>query len=91
MKVTECSARVFAQAQAMEELGESSENIEIEMRKAEKALTSVGVTIRDASDPSKLRDLEEIMNELASKWDTLSDATKNFVAEGVAGTNRRNY
>lgn len=91
MKVTECSARVFAQAQAMEELGESSENIEIEMRKAEKALTSVGVTIRDASDPSKLRDLEEIMNELAGKWGNLSDATKNFVAEGVAGTNRRNY
>lgn len=85
------SARVFAQAQAMEELGESAENIPVEMRKAEKALTSVGVSIRDASDPSKLRDLEEIMDELAGKWQNLSDATKNFVAEGVAGTNRRNY
>lgn len=85
------SARVFAQAQAMEELGESAETIEIEMRKAEVALTSVGVAVRDASDPSKLRGLEEIMDELAGKWNTLSDATKNFVAEGVAGTNRRNY
>ena len=85
------SARVFAQAQAMEELGESAENIPVEMRKAEKALTSGGVSIRDASDPSKLRDLEEIMDELAGKWQNLSDATKNFVAEGVAGTNRRNY
>ena len=85
------SARIYAQAQAMEELGESSENIEIEMRKAEEALTSVGVAIRDASDPSQLRPLEEIMDELAGKWNTLSDATKNFVAEGAAGTNRRNY
>lgn len=85
------SARIFAQAQAMEELGESSENIEIEMRKAEKALASVGVAIRDASDPSQLRGLEEIMDELAGKWDNLTDATKNYVAEGVAGTNRRNY
>lgn len=85
------SARVFAQAQAMEELGESSENIEVEMRKAEKALASVDVAVRDASDPSKLRGLEEILDELAGKWDTLSDATKNYVAEGVAGTNRRNY
>ena len=49
------------------------------------------MSIRDASDPSKLRDLEEIMDELAGKWQNLSDATKNFVAEGVAGTNRRNY
>lgn len=85
------SARVFAQAQAMEELGESSENIEIEMRKAEKALTSVGIAVRDASDPSQLRGLEEIMDELSGKWGNLSEATKQFVAEGVAGTNRRNY
>lgn len=85
------SARIFAQAQAMEELGESSANIPIELRKAEKALTSIGVSVRDASDPSKLRGMEEILDELAGKWDKLSDATQNYVAEGVAGTNRRNY
>lgn len=59
------SARIFAQAQAMEELGESSANIPIELRKAEKALTSIGVSVRDASDPSKLRGMEEILDELA--------------------------
>lgn len=85
------SARVFAQAQAMEDLGMSSEEVEIEMRKAEKALTSVGVAVREASDPSQLRGLEDILDELAGKWDNLSDATKNYVAEGVAGTNRRSH
>lgn len=85
------SSRIFAQAQAMEALGESTANIPIEMRKAEKALTSVNVSIRDASDPSKLRGLEEVLDELAEKWDKLSASTKNYVAEGVAGTERRNY
>ena len=85
------SARVFAQAQAMEELGESTENIEIEARKAEEALNSVNISVREASDPSQLRDLEEIMDELYGKWGKLSEATKQYVAEGVAGTNRRNY
>lgn len=85
------SARIFAQAQAMEELGESSENIEVEMRKAEKALASVGVSIREASDPSQLRGLKEILDDLAGKWDNLTDSTKNYVAEGAAGTNRRSH
>ena len=85
------SARIFSQAEAMEQLGESSENIEIEMRKAEEALKNVGIAVRDASNPSQLRDMEDIIDELAGKWDRLSDATKQYVAEGVAGTNRRNY
>lgn len=85
------TARVFAQAQAMEDLGESAEDIEIEARKAEKALNSVGISIRDALNPAELRDMEDIMDDLAGKWDTLSDATKNYVAEGVAGTNRRSF
>lgn len=85
------SARVFAQGQAMEELGESSEKIEMEMRKAEQALTQVGVAIREADNPSQLRNLEDILDDLAGKWDTLTDSTKNYVAEGIAGTNRRNY
>ena len=91
MKVTVCSARIFAQSEAMEELGESTENIEVEARKAEEALNSVGIAIRDANNPSQLRDMEDIINDLAKQWDTLTDATKNYVAEGVAGTNRRNY
>lgn len=85
------SARVFSQAQAMEELGESSETVKIEALKAEKALNSVGISVREAGDPSKLRSLQDILDDLAKKWDKLSDATKNYVAEGVAGNNRRNF
>ena len=85
------SARIFAQAEAMEELGESAEDIEVEALKAEKALNSVGVSIREAHDPSQLKDMQDIIEELAGKWDKLSEANQQYVATSVAGAHRRNY
>lgn len=82
-------ARVLQNKQAIEEMGESVEDFEIDASRAEKALNSVGVTIRGQG--GDLRTIEDIMGDLAGKWDTLSDSTKQYLGYAVAGANRLNF
>ena len=53
----------------------------------EKVFTSIGIAIRDSS--SEMRDVDEVLDELASKWETLNDVEKNAVATAAAGTRQR--
>ena len=82
-------ARVLQNKSAYEEMGESTENFEMEVAKAEEALNSVGVSIRGQG--GDLRSLEEILYDLASVWGTLNDSTKQYVGYQVAGANRLNF
>lgn len=83
------SARVLQNKQVMEALGESTENFEMETAQAEKALNSIGVSIRD--ETGDLRALEDIMFDVAQEWGHLTDSSKQFISEKMAGNNRRSY
>ena len=81
------TARVMQQKQALEELGESTEGIELEFAKGEKALKQLGITIRDDAS-GQLKSFSSIMDELGGKWKGLSDSTKYYLAEQLAGKNQ---
>jgi predicted nucleic acid-binding Zn-ribbon protein len=81
------TARVMQQKQALEELGESTEGIELEFAKGEKALKQLGITIRDTNS-GELKSFSSIMDELGGKWKNLSDSTKYYMAEQLAGKNQ---
>lgn len=83
------SARTLQQKQILEDLGESTENFEIETANAEKALNDIGVSIRGQG--GELRKLEDILGDVAKEWDGLSDSSQQFVAEKLAGNNRRSF
>lgn len=83
------TARTLQQKQAIEELDGSIEDADLVIANAEKALNQIGVTIREGG--GDLRDIEDILGDVASKWDTLSDSTRGYVAAMLAGTNRRSY
>ena len=81
------TARIFQQKQTLEEMGESTENLEIEMSNAEKALGQLGITIRGQAS-GELLPLSKIIDQIAQKWDGLSDSSRFFIAETMAGKNQ---
>ena len=81
------TARVMQQKQALQEMGESVEEVEIQMAQGEKALKEIGVSIRNDLS-GELKPFSEIMGDIASKWDGLTDSTKYFIAEMMAGKNQ---
>ena len=83
------TARTLQQKEAFDEMNDSGEETEVAMANAEKALTSLGISIRESD--GDLRSIEAVLGDVASKWQTLSDSDQQFVAEKLAGTNRRSY
>lgn len=83
------TARTLQQKEAFDELNDSGEETEVAMANAEKALTNLGISIRGSD--GDLRSIEEVLGDVAEKWSTLSDSDQQFVAEKLAGTNRRSY
>ena len=81
------AARTLRQGDMVGELEAQGEDLEITMAKAEKALSSIGVTIRGET-ADELRSLEEIIGDVAAKWDSLSDSQRQAVGEAMAGTQR---
>ena len=81
------TARSLRQGEAVEAMGESAEDLEYKMAKAEKALTAVGTTIRGETG-DELLSIEEILTNVAGVWDKLSDSQRQYVADAMAGTNR---
>ena len=86
------AARALQSKEAIEELaaaGEDMTDIEVKASNAEKALGEIGVSVRESN--GEFKDLEDILGEVASKWDTLNNTQKQMVSEQLAGNNRRNY
>lgn len=54
----------------------------------EKVLGAIGIKIRSSS--SDMRDFDDVMDELADKWATLTDVEKNAVSTALAGVRQRN-
>ena len=54
----------------------------------EKVLSVLGISIRNSK--MEMRDMGEVLDELAKKWNTLSSVEQNAVATAFAGTRQRN-
>lgn len=53
----------------------------------EKALGALGINIRDSV--SSFRDFDDIMDEIAGKWNTYTDVQKSGIATSLAGVRQR--
>lgn len=75
-------AGVFA---GMEEDGEDTSE---SLNDVEKVLNAIGIQIRSTS--TEMRGFDEVLDDLAEKWDNLNDVEQNAVATAMAGVRQRN-
>jgi TP901 family phage tail tape measure protein len=64
-------------------LGETLED-DTDLNKYSKALAAVGIDIKDQA--GSLKDMDDILDEMGSKWQTLSKDQQVALAQTVAGT-----
>ena len=64
-----------------------SEFDDLEYNKVDKALKSVGVSLKDVN--GQFRNLDEVFLELSEKWDTLDRNTQRYVATIAAGSRQQ--
>ena len=60
---------------------------DLDYNKVDKALKSVGVSLKDAT--GQFRNLDEVFLELSQKWDTLDRNTQRYVATIAAGSRQQ--
>lgn len=65
-----------------------AEGQEISLNKIDKALKSIGVSIKDAN--GQLRDMDDVVLELGEKWNILNRNEQRFVATAFAGNLQSN-
>ena len=53
----------------------------------ETALDNIGIKLRQ--NATTYRDTEEVLSEIAEKWDTLDQTAKNSLTTALAGTRQR--
>lgn len=63
-----------------------SEFEDLDLNKVDTALKSVGVSLKTAD--GQFRDLDDVLLELSSKWDSLSRNEQRYVATIAAGSRR---
>lgn len=73
---------IFSRIQGLK-LGETLED-DVDLNKYSAALRAVGVEVVTSS--GELRDLDRILDDLASKWNNLTNAQQTALAQTVAGT-----
>jgi len=67
----------------------ADENVTDEERSnAAKALSSIGISVYNQN--GEYQDFSKTLDELAAKWDVLTDAQKNYIAEQMAGVRNVN-
>ena len=64
-----------------------SEFEDLDYNKVDKALKSVGVSLKDTN--GQFRDLDQVFLELSQKWDTLDRNTQRYVATIAAGSRQQ--
>ena len=63
------------------------EGEEVAFNKVDTALASIGISIKDAS--GQFRDFDDVIMELASKWNTLDNNTQRYIATIMAGNRQQ--
>lgn len=64
-----------------------SEGEEMSLNRVDKALQTVGITLHDAT--GQFRDFDEVIMELAEKWDTIDKNTQRYIATIMAGNRQQ--
>ena len=64
-----------------------SEGEDIDYNRVDTALKSVGISLKDAQ--GQFRDFDEVIFELAGKWDTLDSVTQRYIATIFAGNRQQ--
>ena len=77
---------LFARIQGLQ-LGETLED-GTDLNKYSQALEKVGISIYNAN--GSLKDMDNILDEMAAKWDTLNDTQQVALAQTVAGVRQYN-
>ena len=72
---------LFARIQGLS-LGETLED-GVDLNKYSEALAKIGVNVLDAN--GNMREMDDILDDMASKWDTLGKAEQTALAQTVAG------
>jgi TP901 family phage tail tape measure protein len=67
--------------------GIDSEGEEYSLNKVDKALQSVGLSIHDAN--GEFREFDDVIMELAEKWDTIDKNTQRYIATVMAGNRQQ--
>lgn len=72
-------------------MSDSAEETSSNINDIEKVLSKLGIRIRTSG--TEMRSIEDVLDELAEKWNTLDDVSRNAVASAFAGrmTYARNY
>ena len=60
---------------------------EVAFNKVDTALQSIGISIKDAS--GQFRDFDDVIMELAGKWNTLDNNTQRYIATIMAGNRQQ--
>ena len=68
-------------------MGEEAEETSGNINDIEKVLSKLGIRIRTSG--TEMRSIEDVLDELAEKWDTLDDVSRNAVASAFAGVRQR--
>jgi TP901 family phage tail tape measure protein len=63
------------------------EGEEVSVNKVDEALASVGVSLKNAN--GEFRNLDDVLLELASKWDTLDIMSQRYIATTAAGSRQQ--
>lgn len=73
------------------DMSDSAEETSGNINDIEKVLSKLGIRIRTSG--TEMRSIEDVLDELAEKWNTLDDVSRNAVASAFAGkmTYARNY
>ena len=64
-----------------------SEFDDLDYNKVDKALKSIGVSLKDSQ--GQFKDLDDVFLELSSKWDTLDRNTQRYIATIAAGSRQQ--
>ena len=64
-----------------------SEGEEMSLNRVDKALQTVGISIHDTA--GQFRDFDDVIMELASKWDTIDTNTQRYIATIMAGNRQQ--
>ena len=59
-----------------------------DLSNTETSLRNVGIELREST--GEFRDFDEVLDEVASKWDTYSEVTQRSIASSMAGTHHMN-
>ena len=67
--------------------GTDAEGEEYSLNKVDKALQTIGVSIHTAT--GEFRDFDDVIMELAEKWDTLDSVSQRYIATVMAGNRQQ--